>query len=295
MIDLYVGTRLCFALVITATFLQPTAADAADVAAVVVDFSGSVAKLGDRGTSDLKLGSNLVVGDEVKLAPGASLTLRTAGRCTMITETSEAPSSSLGCERITASSYRIQEKGFAGTLTERLAALSAVLAWWDPQTSRKPMRSRDAYMPEIPALKDSMLAPLVEGKRELQVRWVDGAPPFTLSLEGPEGNVFAEQMAGDARRSTIRATIKAGDKYYLVLKDGKRTNRHALVGVAAAEAEDLPSPELDPLEQAASLLGAISDSNGTWAFEALQRVYTLELDLRVKTALTDAIELGDWP
>lgn len=295
MISSYVGTRACFATVVTTVLLQSTAAVAADVAAVVVDFSGTVVKVSDGGSSDLKLGTNLFVGDEVNLTPGASLTIRTAGRCTMITETSEVPSSSEGCERVTASIYRIEEKGFAGALTERFAALSDVLAWWDPETSRKPMRSRDAYMPGIPALKDNMPAPLVEGERVLQIRWVDGAPPFTLSLEGPEGKVIAEPMAGDARRATIRATIRAGEKYDLVLKDGTRTNRHALVGVAAAEAEELPSTELDPLEQAASLLGAISESNGIWAFEVLQRMYTLPLDFRVKTALTDAIELGDWP
>jgi hypothetical protein len=279
----------------TSWLLKPIGAEAADVAAVVVDFSGSVTKLGSSERKELKLGSNLMVGDEVMLAPGASLLLRAAGRCMIVAETADALPSSEGCELITEKTYRIEANGFADTLTERLAALSSVLAWWDPQTTRKPMRSREGYLPEIPALKDIVFAPVVEGKRELEVRWVDGAPPFTLLLEGPEGIVVAEPMAGQQRRATISASIKAGTTYHLVLKDGTRTNRHGLIGVTAVDATELPSAEFEPLEQAAGLLGAISDSNGSWAFEGLQRIYALPLDPRVKAALTEAIELGDWP
>lgn len=269
-------------------------AHAADVVAVVVDFEGSAHRLRNGESGELKLGSTLNAGDEVTVAPGGSVTLRSGGRCLLVAEMAE-PATKPSCEHIASATYRVEGRRFSESMSDRLVALSDVLSWWDPEVTRKPMRSRDSYQPAILALKDMAATPLVEGDRELHVRWVDGAPPFTLTLEGQDGRFAAIPAADDARRAIIRATIRPGVQYRLVLRDGTRTIRYALRGVAADEAGDLPETATDPLEQAAELVGAVSDSDGVWAFEALQRLRALPLEPRVKTALIDAIELGDWP
>jgi len=276
--------------------LAPVVAHAGQPAAVVVDYDGAASVVGERFGKpiELQLGSVLEEGDRLDVPRAGFVKLNSAGECQLLLSPEATVAEETGCSASRVSSYSVPASGLTGGVSSRYQQLAEVLGWWDPERKSKPMRSRESYALRVPALDKVAKPSVVAGSRTFEVRWVDGKPPFRLNAILPDGNQIDGTVADGARNGTISAHIEAGKAFRLVVTDATRTVSYKVYG-ASGFADDNDSPPLDDFDRASRIVAAISESGGDWAFEGVQQIRGLTLDRRVKQALTNAIEYGDWP
>jgi hypothetical protein len=145
----------------------------------------------------------------------------------------------------------------------------------------------DGY-PSLPA--DRTEAPkMAAGERALHFRWLDGEPPYRLSLVRDDQVISEVNVAKDHEATLPKQSLPPGT-YKLVLKDKKGLvpDVHPLYGnaivtenlmlVAPADVPPMPSALTDsPLpEETRQLLYAdwlARQGNGEWTLEAIQHVF----------------------
>jgi len=269
---------------------------AGQAAAVIIDYHGGLTISGTRSGAAMvfQLGSILEEGDQVEIPQTGFVKINRGGECRLLLSPNrqDSPAGCTTIERLT--SYSVPPSGFAGDISGRYQQLAEVLGWWDPERTTKPMRSRESYRLRVPVL-DAVTKPLVvAGDRTLHVRWVDGKPPFQLRAITSDGQQFDGVVSQGHRTGSVRITIANGKTVRLELRDTSKMVSYNLHGVKAFDEKGLGSP-VDDYDRASRIVSLISESGGDWAFEGAQRIMTLQLEPRIKTALTDAIAFGDWP
>jgi hypothetical protein len=269
---------------------------AAGSVSVLVDYGPGVDVSGRRNgeVKTFKLGAVLEAGDQLVIPANGFVRIDRGGACDMVTGASFTTSDKEECNSLTGSTYEIPAQGIAGSASARFQELAQVLNWWDPKRPRKPMRSRDSYRPRVPALDGVDRPVLAEGNRLLEVRWVDGKPPFQLTAITGDGQAVSGSVLEKDRRGTVKVTVKNGETVRLELKAGNQVKTYELLGARDLPVEGMGDAAGD-YDRAALILAAISKSGGDLAFEGSQQIAALQLPPRIKQALIDAIQFGDWP
>lgn len=270
---------------------------AGQAAAVIIDYQGGEAINGTRSGAPMvfQLGSILEEGDQVEIPKAGFVKINRGGECRLLLSPERPEDSPASCTTMDrATSYSVPPSGFAGDISGRYQQLAEVLGWWDPERTTKPMRSRESYGLRVPAL-DAIAKPLVvAGDRILHVRWVDGKPPFHLRAITSDGRQFDGVVSQGNRTGSVNIPVPDGKTVRLEVSDISKIVSYRLHGVKAFDEKGLGTP-VDDYDRASRIVSLISESGGDWAFEGAQRIMTLQLEPRVKTALTDAIGFGDWP
>lgn len=274
----------------------PAASLAGQPAAVIVDYDGAAAIIGTRsGTKmEFQLGSVLEEGDRLDVPDPGFVKLNRGGACGLLLSPDTSRSEEPGCSTSRVSTYSVPSSGLTGDVSSRYQQLAEVLGWWDPERKSKPMRSRESYGLRVPALDNVAKPLLVAGGRTLEVRWVDGKPPFRLKAIASDGKQVDGIVADGARTGSVRILIETGKTFRLEVADASKVVSYKIYGIAAFEDAKGAKP-LDDYDRASQIVAAISKSGGDWAFEGVQQIKGLALEPRIKTALTSAIEYGDWP
>ncbi|MGZ2381199.1 hypothetical protein ACVIDN_002562 [Rhizobium brockwellii] len=284
-------------LILTVSILWPGPfGSAAEGVALIVDYGPGNEVRGTRAGAPMKfeLGTVLEEGDRLKVPERGFVKINRGGTCECLASPDYQEKAEEGCTAKITSDYSVSAPGLAGEVAGRYQRLAEMLGWWDPERERKPMRSRDSYKPRVPAL-DNIAKPLVVvGDRVLQLRWVDGKPPFRLVAILPNGRKAEGVVTESGRSGTVTVAVKNETAIRLELTAGDEVVSYTLYGVSRFDAAS-GDAGIDDYDRASRIVAAISDSGGDWAFEGVQQISTLNLDPRVKEALTDAIEFGDWP
>jgi len=282
------------AMTVAAVVMATAPGRTAGVIAVIVDYGPGATISGDRNgkAATFALGTVLEAGDRLVIPDDGFVRIDRGGNCEFITGASFAPTDPGTCTSHLASSYVMLPQGMADSASARFRELAEVLNWWDPKRPRKPMRSRDSYRPRVPALDGVDRPLLAEGERVLQVRWVDGKPPFQLSAVTGDGRVVTGVILEKERRATIKLSVRSGEMIRLELKAGNQAKTYELLGTRDLLVKGDAAGEYD---RASMILSAISKSGGDFAFEGSQQIAALQLPSRIKQALMDAIQFGDWP
>ncbi|MBY5768537.1 hypothetical protein HFN63_00115 [Rhizobium leguminosarum] len=241
-----------------------------------------------------ELGTVLEEGDRLEVPERSFVKINRGGTCEWLASPDYQEKAEEGCTAKITSDYLVSAPGLAGEVVDRYQRLAEVLGWWDPERGRKPMRSRDSYKPRVPALDDIAKPLVVAGDRVLQVRWVDGKPPFRLVAIAPNGRKAEGVVTEGGRSGTVNVTVEDEVAIRLELAAADEVVSYTLYGVSRFDAAS-GNAGIDDYDRASRIVAAISDSGGDWAFEGVQQISTLKLEPRVKKALTDAIEFGDWP
>lgn len=248
----------------------------------------------------MTIGSPLNKGDLVMLSKEGFLKLHTGDGCKILTISKEELRTSDDggtCEVLeVVSPYKIEfeaSDSFFGAGGRRLRQIAD---WWDPrQRRRQSLYSRDSEAPEIPALGKATGSTVLAGDRTLRIRWLGGQPPFRVRITGPDGAVFDGRPASDERVLMIPAVITAGTDYGVELStDNPPRKAHYTFHGATDFGGDVTDAG-DDYARADRLMKLVSKTRGAWALEAVQQLSTYNIDLRLKGALIDAIEHGDWP
>ncbi|QRM45768.1 hypothetical protein [Rhizobium sp. BG4] len=274
----------------------PVASLAGQPAAVIVDYDGAASIIGARsGTAmEFQLGSVLEEGDHLDIPDSGFVKLNRGGSCGLLLSPDTSRSEEPGCSTSRVSSYSVPSSGLTDDVSSRYQQLAEILGWWDPERKSKPMRSRESYGLRVPALDNVAKPLLVAGGRTLEVRWVDGKPPFRLKATTSDGKQVEGIVAEGARTGSVHVFIEPGKTFRLEVADASKSVSYKVYGIAAFEDKKVAMP-LDDYDRASQIVSSISMSGGDWAFEGVQQIKGLALEPRVKTALTSAIEYGDWP
>lgn len=288
-----------FLVMVTLLALAPCANRACagdDPAAIIADFGSAqdIKILEGDHIIPLELGTPLSAGTIISATKDGFVRLLVGGGCLVVGSLSENGIGECRQPEGDRLVYTVPASDFFSGITERYERFRSVLAWWDPKTERKMMRSRDGAAVVIPALDGVDHSFIVSGQRELHLRWIGGTAPYKVALTDASGKKI-KGITDDANRTSILAVkIEVGSSYTLTVTD-TATEKTTYVLTGAEPAAMPIGSKGSPLVDAMALLELVSASDGAWAVEAAQQIRALPLERRMRDAALDAVDFGDWP
>lgn len=232
------------------------------VAQVEGDQTGAVLIRGSEAHRRLRLGENILAGDVVLVKPPTRVRIDTSGGPVLLCD----PKVSGECRRL------FQDTGQGQQPADIARRLSAMLAWF--AAPQRNLITRSAEPPRF-VIGSGRPQRIVAGERQLRIGWVDGEPPFRITLEA-QGRPLARGETADRGVTLPAARLGRGEAVVRVTDGRDRVATLPLEIVAAPALASFAASAVDADHALLLQLASLAQMDGgAWTLETAQRLSPL--------------------